>query len=278
MAKSITITPEALEVLKRGTFTECSAGAFMHAFRFAESDKALAWPLYDAANKALAAAGGKWNKAAKAHLFTRDPRAKLSVTLATGKAVNRQQTLQLFPTPPAVATRMVHLAEPSALCRVLEPSAGTGRIMDAILADGDPGHLVAIEKDPELAAALVEKYAHGPCRTVLCGDFLSYAPGKTMSFACILMNPPFERCADIEHITHALKFLRPCGRLVAICAAGPKQREAFCHQPEKYLVKPGGTCTPHPWVTMWETLPSKTFAKEGTNIETAMVLFIRPEE
>src|SRR5436190_2331240 len=132
MAKTITISPEALEVLKRGTFTPGEPDTDQWVFKFAYADTKLARPLYEAANKALAAAGGKWTKKLGGHLFQRDPREALGVTLATGKAVNRQQTLQLFPTPAKVATRMVELLEHTSRDRVLEPSAGTGRLTDAV--------------------------------------------------------------------------------------------------------------------------------------------------
>ncbi len=39
------------------------------------------------------------------------------------------------------------------------------------------------------------------------------------------MNPPFSRQADIVHVTHAAKFLKPGGRLVTIMSAGVKFRD-----------------------------------------------------
>ncbi len=39
------------------------------------------------------------------------------------------------------------------------------------------------------------------------------------------MNPPFANGQDIKHITHALRYLSPGGRLVAICANGPRQND-----------------------------------------------------
>jgi hypothetical protein len=39
------------------------------------------------------------------------------------------------------------------------------------------------------------------------------------------MNPPFANADDIKHIMHALKMLKPGGRLVAICANGPRQND-----------------------------------------------------
>jgi len=38
------------------------------------------------------------------------------------------------------------------------------------------------------------------------------------------MNPPFADGADVKHIKHALHFLERDGRLVALCAAGPRQQ------------------------------------------------------
>jgi 16S rRNA G1207 methylase RsmC len=47
------------------------------------------------------------------------------------------------------------------------------------------------------------------------------------TFDRIIMNPPFENAIDIKHIKHALTMLNPGGRIVALCAKGPRQREAF---------------------------------------------------
>ena len=73
------------------------------------------------------------------------------------------------------------------------------------------------------------------------------------------MNPPFKDGADIDHIMHAVKFLRPGGRLVALCADGPRQGEKLRPLAEAC----GG------W---WESLPEGTFAEHGTNVRVAMVV------
>jgi len=74
-------------------------------------------------------------------------------------------------------------------------------------------------------------------------------------FDRILMNPPFTHGADIPHILHARKFLTPGGRLVAICAAGPKQQAAL-----------------QPLAVAWIDLPAGSFASEGTTVTTAIVV------
>ena len=59
-------------------------------------------------------------------------------------------------------------------------------------------------------------------RTVDCiddtrqADFLE-CNGDLGTFDRIVMNPPFTNGDDIKHIMHALKMLKPGGRLVAIC-------------------------------------------------------------
>jgi hypothetical protein len=73
------------------------------------------------------------------------------------------------------------------------------------------------------------------------------------------MNPPFVNGADIQHIKHAVTFLKPGGRLVAICANGPRQQAAL-----KPLAEQSGG--------YWEDLPAGTFADQGTNVNTAMLV------
>lgn len=70
------------------------------------------------------------------------------------------------------------------------------------------------------------------------------------------MNPPFTRGSDIRHINHARKFLAPNGRLVAICAAGPRQRAAFQHTAAE-----------------WIDLPAGSFKEAFTNVAAAIVVF-----
>lgn len=52
-------------------------------------------------------------------------------------------------------------------------------------------------------------------------DFLTITPDKWgRQYDAIVMNPPFERLQDIDHVRHAFRFLKPGGRLVAIMSAG----------------------------------------------------------
>ena len=162
---------------------------------------------------------------------------------------------QLFPTPDATAARMAQLANVRPGMRVLEPSAGTGAILRAIdKARGyvderePPCEVVAVEVNPTLTRSLD---AAGLCARVVSADFLD-CNGDLGKFDRIIMNPPFERGADIAHILHARAMLKPGGRLVAICANGPRQAEKL-----------------KPLAATWEELPEGTFA--GTGVRTVLL-------
>jgi 16S rRNA G1207 methylase RsmC len=75
---------------------------------------------------------------------------------------------------------------------------------------------------------------------------------------CVLMNPPFSKGQDVAHILHALKFLKPGGRLVALCANGPRQQAEL-----------------RPLAATWEALPDGIFGDQGTNVRAALMTMTR---
>ena len=164
---------------------------------------------------------------------------------------------QLFPTPAHVVEQMLDLAELDPEHRVLEPSAGTGVILDALRARGIT-NLCYSEVNIDLVKRLREKGYDRPYHY----DFLDWDIERTQAsnfgFDRILMNPPFSGGDDIKHILHAGALLRPNGRLVAICANGPRQFEKL-----------------HPYADTWEELPEGTFANQGTNVRTVLLTINR---
>jgi len=211
--------------------------------------------LYLKVAKAIEAAGGKWNRKANCHVFPRDVRDTLDVKMDTVEVVNLQQTYQAFYTPEDVAQRMAVLADVAGKT-VLEPSAGTGRLVQACARAGARS-VKCIDIDPKmvakLAAEMVGKLAADGLTGVYCADFMECNP--ILKYERIVMNPPFTRGQDIQHIRHALLFLKEGGRLVAIIGAGPKQREAFQNSCDE-----------------WIDLPAGTFAESGTNVATAIIV------
>jgi phospholipid N-methyltransferase len=164
---------------------------------------------------------------------------------------------QLFPTPASLADEAAELLDLQPGNRLLEPSAGTGALIDAARrVAGSDLEVVAVEISGPLCQALESRRVS----RVIHADFLSVAasenPGK---FDRILMNPPFENAADIRHIQHARHFLRPGGRLVAICADGPRQRERL-----------------QPIASEYRPLPPGSFKSAGTMVNTALVVIDAP--
>ncbi len=157
---------------------------------------------------------------------------------------------QLFPTPPDLAARVVELAEIPEGAAVLEPSAGTGSLIDAI--NMASGTITAVEINHTLAEAIRARWN---AVKVHCGDFLA-CNGELGTFDRVVMNPPFANGADIKHIEHARAKLKPGGRLVAICANGPRQREKLM-----------------PSTSDWIDLPAGSFADQGTNVNAAIAVF-----
>lgn len=159
-------------------------------------------------------------------------------------------SFNLFQTPPDLAARLAGMFDH--IGRTLEPSAGLGRLYKALRAVSPACPVVLVEQSAECCGELYRATeADNNCRLVQ-GDFL--ACNDLGLFDSILMNPPFKMGTDVKHIRHAATMLAPGGRLVALCANGPKQRAGL-----------------QPIATTWTELPPSTFASEGTRVAAAIV-------
>lgn len=159
--------------------------------------------------------------------------------------------LQFYPTPQKVIDRVIgdlHLNGAS----VLEPSCGDGRFMVAATKAG-ARRVVGVEVDATRAAQ---------CRTaglrVMTGNFLDAVPDGFLGmceFDFVVMNPPFYGRHYAKHVRHALRFLKPGGKLVAILPATARYDHG-----ELDDLRPS-----------WEDLPVGSFSASGTNINTCIV-------
>ena len=157
---------------------------------------------------------------------------------------------QLFPTPADLADRMVEMSEMRPMPRVLEPSAGTGRLSFAVQKARPTAKITNVEISPSLASNLKARHFD----EVRIADFLSLTKSDLGEFDNVVMNPPFINGQDIAHILHAKTFLAPGGKLVAICADGPRQNEKL-----------------KPLACAWEALPAGTFSESGTSVRTVLL-------
>lgn len=169
-----------------------------------------------------------------------------------GTAPRAVSAFQLFQTPPELAARLVGLLSLKAGDTVLEPSAGLGRLLDA-LKPYQPAHIVAVEMAAQCAGELYRQ--ERPQVTIMQRDFLTVSPSETGLFDAVVMNPPFHMRADIRHIKHALSFLKPGGRLAAICFDTEHRRREL-----------------KPMASQWIEVEGPAFKKEGTKVPTAIVV------
>ena len=84
--------------------------------------------LYDRTNKVLEAAGGKWNRKARAHVFAADAFDRIDQIILSGSVEAPKDEFNFFPSPPAVVVRLMELADIEPGMVMLEPSAGRGAI------------------------------------------------------------------------------------------------------------------------------------------------------
>lgn len=146
--------------------------------------------------------------------------AALATRHTDGTAPVAVAAFQLFQTPPELAARMVALAGLADGMRVLEPSAGLGRILDAIASDPARVDVVAVEQSPDCCRQL---YQQRRACTLKQGDFLHLSgSGALGAFDRVIMNPPFKNGLDYVHTMAAARLLSPGGRLVGLCYDGAK--------------------------------------------------------
>lgn len=162
-----------------------------------------------------------------------------------------------FPTPPEVIARMIdHVGDLDGL-DVIEPSAGSGAILDAISEAFPSAKLQAVERHNTLRQILEAKGY-----TVASDDCTDWMPDHQVD--CVLMNPPFENGQDAQHVQIAHSWLRTGGRLVSIMSPGPFFRSDRKSQEFRNWFEANGGEK--------YDLPSGSFKASGTNVETVLVV------
>lgn len=256
MNAKITISEECKKILQQSTIT----------------DKTLVLPeqldrkTYTTVNKILKAAGGEWNKSAKAHVFPSDPREILGLALQEGAITDQKKATQAFYTPDDVADLLIKqalekLSKPLPLCSVLEPSAGQGALLKALKRTSytRPGLLIACELDASNKEALESQAS-----MVVIGDFLTSDVGN--QYDLILMNPPFTGNQYADHMARAWSLLAKGGVMAAIApisfhTSSVKRVEELRASLGNYSAKPLG---------------AGAFSESGTEVSTILVVAQKP--
>lgn len=233
-------------------------------------------PDWDLLKRVMLALGGTWKTGGKktpgGFRFPDDLDAAELVRLAkeTGE-ITDPKVAELFETPLALGALAVERLEVGADMRVLEPSAGRGALVRALLKAQPDLRIECIEALRENVAFLEggkgpRPMLKGGFVNVLRADFLNVTPWDAepgAGFDRVLMNPPFSKRKDIFHVGHALDFLRPGGVLVAIMSAGVKYRDDKLGREFRAFVETHQG-------EIWDN-PPNSFAESGTSVNTVMV-------
>lgn len=173
-----------------------------------------------------------------------------------------KKQFQFYQSPPAVVERLVQLAELESGLVCLEPSAGPGAIATELLRIC--GNVVCYEINHEASMVLKDRLAGRGDWAVNTFDFLQASP--TPEFDRVVMNPPFTRGQDMDHVRHAAAFVKPGGLLVSVMSPGRMSSQ------DKRAVAFREWLDQHEYGT--EQLPDNSFRTSGTNVNT-IILVIR---
>ena len=124
--------------------------------------------------------------------------------------VGQKTGVDFFPTPKARVKEIVDRAGIEKGMKVLEPGAGTGNLAEEMRnqgADVDVAEISSAHREILEAKGF----------NVVEHDFMDLKEG---SYDRIVMNPPFSKNMDIEHVRHAYDLLKPGGKLVSIMGEG----------------------------------------------------------
>jgi phospholipid N-methyltransferase len=213
-------------------------------------------PLYERVNKILELMGGRWTRSLQAHLFEQDPSDKVEDILLTGQIVDLKKEYDFFETPADLADEMVEQANIKPGMTVLEPSAGHGAIAEAVRRACPKATLEVCEIQSVNRDILMRKGFN-----VVGAEFVDRLDDN--HYDRIVMNPPFSRQQDIDHVNYAYSLLKPGGRLVAIMSASVKFRDNRKAQEFKQLIKDIGAEIVN--------LPENSFKASGTCVNTVGV-------
>jgi len=167
-----------------------------------------------------------------------------------------------FPTTKEIARQMVQLADIQSCMSVLEPSAGSGAIVDIVREMCPKANIAVCERNYSLRKLLELKGYH----LIDQDDFLEYfvTQNGVDGWHRIVMNPPFEKQQDIDHVRHAYDCLKCGGRLVSVMSESAffqnnKKAQAFREWLDDKL-------------TDEIDLPAGAFSESGTGVKTRIIV------
>lgn len=180
------------------------------------------------------------------------------------RALIGQKIEGYFPTPKPVVDELIELADIEPGMSALEPSAGKGNIADELKEAGADVDVIEIYQP-------LREILEAKGYNVVGHNFLAF---NDKQYDRIVMNPPFEKGQDIDHVLHAFELLKPGGKVVAIMSEGPFFRsDKKANEFRDWLDENEGTS---------EKLPDKSFtgkdSERQTGVAARIVVLDKPGE
>lgn len=211
---------------------------------------------YDRLKPYIEVMGGHWREKVSGFVFIKKHIKK------TNK-LNWQEAWQYFPTPKSVAERVIQLSEIEeykGTARILEPSAGTGNLLDCI--PNSVEYTAFVVEPEENNAIILEDKGFNVYKDTFERFYNEYKDIDT-GITHVIMNPPFSIGRDMSHTRLAYEMLQRGGVLVSIISENSlyydkeetKQFNKWLKEVNAYI----------------ETVPMGAFKDSGTTIDTVII-------
>jgi predicted RNA methylase len=169
-----------------------------------------------------------------------------------------------FATPHEAAEYVLAIARVEDGNTILEPSAGTGSLIDTVRQHHPQAKVSYCELNCFLLDILRDKYEGVDGVSFLGRDFLEVDRHRVENgFDRIIMNPPFERGEDADHVLHAYELLAPGGILTAIVSGGVFSRSDKKSKTFREFLESAQALV--------KNMPPGSFKSSGTSVETKIV-------
>lgn len=214
---------------------------------------------YQKVKKLFESNGGKWKGGkCQGFLFDTTDVSPILSRLQGGDLTDRKKKFQFFETPMPIARRLAaRLGDVESSDKILEPSAGRGALINAVL-ETWPDHVIDCY---ELMDDNRAELAKIPNARLLGNDFMEAEVGI---YDKIIANPPFTNNQDIKHVMKMWDHLADGGQMVVIMSKhwqfasdkASKDFRSFVESNDYDITE----------------LPAGSFKESGTNIESLMLV------
>lgn len=209
---------------------------------------------YDKLKPIIENAGWHWRESEQAFMFYGE----------IDEYYNKLQKMQYYATPIPIVEEMITLSNLTKNSVILEPSAGDGRIIQAVNKQGLKNKVYAVEINTTLAYNLVDFTDN-----VYMGEFETFYEKHKLNknrlgITNVIMNPPFSNQRDALHIQMAFDLLQPGGRLVAIASENSLYYDTDVTRNFKRFLRNNNAII--------KPLEDNTFKHSKTTIDTVMII------